>query len=73
LWQVQQPGIPMGSPLVVGQRVYFSVNDTLYALERATGRLAWQLDLDSPIAAPLVYGADRLYVRTADGWLHAIE
>jgi eukaryotic-like serine/threonine-protein kinase len=73
LWRVQKPGIPVGSPLVVGEEVYFGVENTLYALERATGRTVWQLSLESPLEAPLVYADGRIYARTAAGWVYAIE
>jgi outer membrane protein assembly factor BamB len=60
--------------VVLGERVYFGARDGfLYALDRSSGQAAWRLSLGAPIEVSPVFAADRLYVRTADGRLHAIE
>jgi outer membrane protein assembly factor BamB len=42
-------------------------------LNRADGSVAWELDLGGPIELPPAYADGRLYVRTADGRLHAVD
>jgi len=66
---------PISSPaLVLGDTVYFgSRAGNLFALDRHTGTLIWKLPLRSPVKAGPVYGAGRIFIRTTDGWLHAIE
>jgi outer membrane protein assembly factor BamB len=64
----------MASPVIIGPEVYFGANDGfLYALDRAHGALRWQLAVHAPIQATPVFASGRLYVRTSDGQLHAIE
>jgi eukaryotic-like serine/threonine-protein kinase len=64
----------MASPLVVGPRVYFGALDGfLYALDRSNGELVWKLAFGAPIHATPVFASGRLYIRTGDGRLHAIE
>ena len=64
----------MASPVIIGPRVYFgAIDGFLYALDRAHGALVWKLAFGGPIHAPPVFAGGRLYVRTNDGRLHAIE
>jgi outer membrane protein assembly factor BamB len=64
----------MASPVIIGPGVYFGANDGwLYALDRADGTLLWKLAIHAPIQAAPVFASGRLYVRTSDGRLHAIE
>ena len=64
----------MASPVIIGPRVYFGALDGfLYALDRLHGELVWKLALGDPIHATPVVASGRLYVRTTDGRLHAIE
>ena len=64
----------MASPVIVGPRVYFgAIDGFLYALERSQGGLLWKLAFGQPIHATPVFASGRLYIRTNDGRLHAIE
>jgi outer membrane protein assembly factor BamB len=64
----------MASPVIIGPRVYFgAIDGCLYALDRAQGELLWKLPVGEPIHATPVFASGRLYVRTSDGRLHAIE
>jgi eukaryotic-like serine/threonine-protein kinase len=64
----------MASPLIIGPRVYFgAIDGFLYALDRFSGRLVWKLAFGEPIHATPVFASGRLYIRTRDGQLHAIE
>ncbi len=50
-WHSQELGAPIWSePLVLGSRVYVAtVGDEVYALEAATGTVAWQTSLGTPV------------------------
>ena len=64
----------VSSPVILGDTVYFGARDgILYALNRADGAPVWTLDLGEPVELPPAYAEGRLYVRTADGRLHAVE
>jgi outer membrane protein assembly factor BamB len=64
----------MAAPVIIGPRVYFAALDGfLYALDRFHGELAWKLALGDAIHATPVVASGRLYVRTKNGRLHAIE
>ena len=54
--------------------MYFGTDaGSLYALDRSRGELIWRLPLESAIDISPVFAGGRLYVRTNDGRLHAIE
>jgi polyvinyl alcohol dehydrogenase (cytochrome) len=43
LWTTPLPGgAVVGSPAVAGQRVFIGIGETLYALDRTTGRILWE-------------------------------
>ena len=64
----------MASPVIIGPAVYFgAIDGVLYALERAHGALLWKLPFAASIHATPVFASGRLYVRTSEGWLHAVE
>ncbi|HIP04882.1 MAG TPA: hypothetical protein EYN43_07515 [Gammaproteobacteria bacterium] len=44
-----------------------------YSLERFAGNLDWRLSLNAPIEVSPVFARGRFYVRTTDGWVHAID
>ena len=59
---------------MVGDRVYFGTDaGSLYALDRSNGEQIWQLRLGAAIDISPVFADSRLYVRTSDGLVHAIE
>jgi outer membrane protein assembly factor BamB len=54
VWQTSPAldGLIWGQPLVYGSRVYVATeNDTIYALNAATGAVVWQRSLGSPVPA----------------------
>lgn len=59
-----------GSPIVVGDRVFATLDDRLTAFSRDTGRQLWQTALDRGVTTPpgaLAYGAGRVIVATYAG------
>jgi outer membrane protein assembly factor BamB len=52
IWSTQLDGQVYAEPLVVGNRVYAATeNNTVYALNAATGRIAWRRHLGTPVDA----------------------
>lgn len=54
VWQTSPPldGLAWSQPLVYGSRVYVATeNDTVYALDAATGAIVWQKHLATPVPA----------------------
>ena len=59
-----------GSPIVVGERVFVTLDGQLTAFSRNTGKLLWQTALDGDVALPpgvLAYGDGRVVVTTSAG------
>ncbi len=57
-----------GVPVVSGKYVFFAArNGAVYALESATGKLAWKTTTGGPIDAGPVIANGRLYVTSTDG------
>ena len=74
LWSFQADVTILGSPVVLGNRVYFGdMGGEFYSLDRNTGQVIWQVSLGAPIAVSPVFAQGRFFVRTTDGRLHAIE
>jgi outer membrane protein assembly factor BamB len=49
-WAARLDGAVYGQPLVVGDRVFAATeNDTVYALDAATGRVAWSAHVGTPV------------------------
>lgn len=49
-WRARLDGVTQASPLVVGSRVVAATeNDSVYALDRATGRALWKRHLATPV------------------------
>ncbi len=64
----------MGSPVILGDRVYFGNQaGVFYSLDRTSGKVLWQISLGAPIEVAPVFAEGRFYVRTGDGKLHAIK
>ena len=60
--------------MVLGERVYFGARDgMLYALNRSDGTVVWKLDLGAPVELPVAFADGRLFIRTNDGMLHAVD
>lgn len=74
VWEFQAEGPITSSPVVLGEQVCFGDEQGgLYLLDRFEGRLLWKVSLGAPIKVSPVLGAELLFVRTADGRLHALE
>jgi len=60
IWQTSAlDGAIWGQPLVYGSRVYVATeNDTVYALNAATGAVVWQTHLATPVDAGQLCGGD---------------
>lgn len=59
-----------GSPIVVGERVFVTLDGQLTAFSRDTGRQLWQTALDGDVSIPpgaLAYGDGRVIVTTSAG------
>jgi alcohol dehydrogenase (cytochrome c) len=66
------------SPIVAGGRLFITgADDTVYALDLASGRLLWRstagLTLSSPTNRGVAYGAGMVYVATGDARLIALD
>ena len=66
-WEVDLPGVAMGTPAVVGDLIYVSTDGgEIVALEASSGDTKWERDIGSPSdSAPTVAG-DLVYVGTRD-------
>jgi outer membrane protein assembly factor BamB len=61
-------------PAVTAKRIYLtSVLGDLVALERATGRTVWALNVGAPILAQPAVAGGRVYCGTAEGILYAFD
>ena len=74
LWQFRTDDRISSSPVILGDQLYFGDQEGFfYSLERFAGNLDWRLSLNAPIEVSPVFARGRFYVRTTDGWLHAID
>ena len=74
IWSFRANAGILGSPVVLGDHVYFGdQGGVFYSLDRNSGNVEWQMSLDASMEAAPVFAEGRLYVRTGDGRLHAIE
>ena len=66
-WEVDLPGVAMGTPAVVGDLIFVSTDGgEIVALEAGSGDTKWKRDIGSPSdSAPAVAG-DLVYVGTRD-------
>lgn len=74
LWKKSLEGLPKANPGLSEELLLISTEEpnTLYALTRANGKLAWQIPLNGrPMTAPVVQGL-YAYVGTDEGYLYAI-
>jgi outer membrane protein assembly factor BamB len=61
-WNARLDGAVYGQPLVVGDDVIAATeNDTVYALDRATGRVAWSRHLGTPVPQSALHGCGDIF------------
>lgn len=61
-WTAHLDGAVYGQPLVVGNEVIAATeNDSVYALNRATGKVIWGTHLGSPVPQPPPNGCGNIY------------
>ena len=73
-WQFQAVNGIVAPPVVVGDLVAFGdKSGFLYGLDRHDGTELWRLQLSDEIRISPVYAEGRLWVRTQDGRLHAVD
>ncbi len=70
----QGEGIRRGSPIVVGDRVFFAASDwSVRAHESATGRPLWTRSLDAHLSTGLAAIGGQLACCADDGYLYALD
>jgi outer membrane protein assembly factor BamB len=66
-----------GSPIVVGQTIYFASRDRLYAVDRATGEMKWRYpsgdEAASTIRSTPTYSDGVIYIGANDGYFYALD
>jgi outer membrane protein assembly factor BamB len=71
------PTVNAGSPIVLGDTIYFASRDRLYAIDRASGEMKWRYPSGTEPAASIrstpVYSDGVLYVGANDGNLYAVD
>src|SRR5262245_58009062 len=74
LWSFKTRGPVKSSAAVVEGRVFIGSDDqTLYALDLATGEKVWSFKTEGPIeSSPLVLNG-RVYFGSSDAWVYALE
>jgi outer membrane protein assembly factor BamB len=61
-WSAHLDGAVYGQPLVVGSEVIAATeNDSVYALNRASGRVVWSRHLGTPVSQPPPNGCGNIY------------
>lgn len=62
-------------PILVDQRVYFSIGNFLYALDKNTLAVIWQYNAGSPVETPPAWSANynALVVVTQDLYVHSVD
>ena len=61
-WRATLDGAVYGQPLVVGRDVIAATeNDTVYALNASTGRVAWRRHLGTPVAQGALHGCGDIF------------
>ncbi len=76
-WRVHLEGVfnaPRAEPLIDGDRLYFQSNDeSIYALDRATGQIVWQTppQVRSRVGLALAEGARSVFLVGTDNTLYA--
>jgi outer membrane protein assembly factor BamB len=77
LAQGSPPTVNTGSPIVVGDTIYFASRDRLYSVDRTSGEMKWRYpsgaESASTIRSTPTYADGVLYVGANDGNLYAID
>jgi outer membrane protein assembly factor BamB len=62
-------------PAIAGERVFFSMGNNVYAIDKRTMQQAWRYDAGSPADTPPAYSAvrDLVVVASRDLYVHAIR
>ncbi|MXR40733.1 PQQ-binding-like beta-propeller repeat protein [Halobaculum sp. WSA2] len=55
------------------RRVFAAIGETLYAVDPRSGDCEWTIPFDATVTTQPLYVNGRIYLRTSDGVLHAIE
>jgi outer membrane protein assembly factor BamB len=73
-WQARLPSSPT-APIIVRDRVFLAAKDThsLYALSRASGKIAWSFAADGRIDSPPTYYKGLLLFGCRGGWVYALR
>ena len=74
VWRTKLAGGIYASPLIVGEQLLVATQrGKVYAVDRESGDVGWEVSLPTPVNESLAYANGVLYVRGADGTVHAIE
>jgi outer membrane protein assembly factor BamB len=61
-WSAQLDGAVYGQPLVVGDEVIAATeNDSVYALNRVTGKTIWRANVGTPVPRPALHGCGNIF------------
>ena len=61
-WSAQLDGAVYGQPLVVGDEVIAATeNDSVYALDRVTGKTIWRTNVGSPVPRSALHGCGNIF------------
>jgi outer membrane protein assembly factor BamB len=75
--QGSPPTVNEGSPIVIGNTIYFASRDRLYALDSSSGAMKWRYPSGSEAASTMrstpTYADGVLYVGANDGNLYALD
>jgi outer membrane protein assembly factor BamB len=72
-WTFEGVGAVRGAPAVVGDTLYIAAGPIVYALEAATGRKLWELQVAGDITSDIVVTKEALYVVDDKSNLYAIN
>lgn len=73
-WTANVPdGNSVGTPAVASGRVYLPVDESVYALDVASGEPQWQYQTDGTIWSPVTYANGTVYVGSNDSHVYAID
>jgi outer membrane protein assembly factor BamB len=74
VWTFQAGGAVLASPLVEGETLYVAGGDgVVYALNRFTGALRWQVDIHEELTTPPTASEGRLFVMSSEQSVTALD